>query len=63
MAPRKKIAHVESPEELDLDNISGLDGDDEDLGTRRPGGLDVYNEDGELVEEGEPTYIEDPEDE
>jgi len=50
---RKKIAHVEeSVEELVFDEI-------EEQQDHRNGGLDRYNADGELEEEGEPTYIED----
>ncbi len=54
--PRKKTARVEEPvEELVFeDEIE----EQEEETVRRNGGLDRYNEDGELEEEGEPTYIE-----
>ena len=54
---RKKTAHVNEPVE-DLvfeDEIEEQEAAD----NRRNGGLDRYNADGELEEEGEPTYIED----
>jgi hypothetical protein len=60
--PRKKIARAYAELEEDLLPV------DEDIqkpesGSRRNGGLDIYDEDGELYEEGEPTYIEEEEEE
>lgn len=55
--PRKKIAHTEPEEEVLTEEVEELGGN------RRSGGLDLYDADGELLEEGEPTYIEEDEEE
>lgn len=52
---RKKTAHVEEP----VDDLVFEDEIEQEADSRRNGGLDRYNADGELEEEGEPTYIED----
>jgi hypothetical protein len=59
--PKKKIAHVEEPvkELIFEDEIE----EQEEENNRRSGGLDVYDADGELIEAGEPTYIEEEEEE
>jgi hypothetical protein len=56
--PRKKLAHVEEPaEELVFEDEIEEQVED----NRRNGSLDLFDSDGELVEEGEPTYIEENE--
>lgn len=52
--PRKKTSNTE-PDLVFEDEIEEHEDD-----VRRVGGLDLYDQDGELLEEGEPTYIDDP---
>ena len=64
--PRKKTARTEPDEELLIEDVDELDvdeADEEEEDSRRNGGLDLYDMDGELIEEGEPTFIEDEEEE
>ncbi len=67
--PRKKIARVEEPvEELRIDDLETEPEGDELTNAEIPHhecnrGLDIYSEDGELVEAAEPTYFEDEEEE
>jgi hypothetical protein len=64
--PRKKTARPEEvEEELLIEDVEELDEDeqDEEEEDRRNGGLDIFDADGNLLEEGEPTYIEDEEEE
>lgn len=61
--PRKKASRVEEPEDLVFEDV--LDEEEtverEDGDGYRKGGLDLYDENGDLMEEGEPTYIDDEE--
>lgn len=60
--PRKKIARIEIEEDLLIIEDDENAQKPEDA-PRRNGGLDIYDEDGELVEPGEPTFFEDEEEE
>lgn len=63
---RKKTARTEPEEELFIEDVEELDEDEQDEegeDSRRNGGLDIFDSDGNLLEEGEPTYIEDEEEE
>jgi hypothetical protein len=60
--PRKKTAHVEKPEEVLVeDEIEFEEEQAEEKAPARNGGLDVYDENGELLEPGEPSFFEDDE--
>ena len=64
--PRKKTARIEPEEELLVEEVEVIELDEDeqrDDDSHRNGGLDLYDGDGNLLEEGEPTYIEEDEEE
>ena len=62
--PRKKTeqaAPPPEPQETEEFDVEESEDSEVEAGSSRPG-LDIYDENGDLVEEGEPTYIEEDED-
>jgi hypothetical protein len=62
--PRKKTSHIE-PKKTLPDEFLEEETQEEETEEEydRSGGLDLYDADGELIEEGSPTYLEEDSDE